>query len=66
MRLQNGQLFGLPAYVLDRERDVARIVVADENTTIDIAAQRGATLEEDLRDRDLTIDAHGLAHGRPH
>lgn len=55
-----GDFLGLPAYVLDRERDVARIVVADENTTIDIAAQRGATLTDDLRDRDLTINSMAL------
>lgn len=46
-------------YVMDRERDVARVWVdwRDERVSIDFARMRGATLEEDLRDRDFTINA---------
>ena len=46
-------------YVMDRERDVARVFVKrDEGAlTIDFAKLRGATLEADLRDRDFTMNA---------
>ncbi|MDP1545655.1 MAG: HD domain-containing protein [Anaerolineales bacterium] len=45
---------------LDDERDTGRVVVANEDgsrTFLDLAAYRGATLEEDLRARDFTINA---------
>ena len=46
-------------YIMDRERKVARVFVARGAgyTTIDFASFRGATLEEDLRDRDFTMNA---------
>ncbi len=55
---------GQPAYVLDRERDVARIVMPSK-MTIDIAGFRAGaggdrSLEADLRDRDFTINAIAL------
>ncbi|MEN9562483.1 MAG: hypothetical protein RIR73_727 [Chloroflexota bacterium] len=46
--------------VLDDERDTGRVVLTNENGTftyLDFATYRGATLEEDLRDRDFTINA---------
>jgi poly(A) polymerase len=45
---------------LDDERDTGRVIVIDENgvhTFLDFATYRGATLEEDLRGRDFTINA---------
>ncbi len=45
---------------LDDERDTGRVVVIDESGTqtfLDFATYRGATLEEDLRARDFTINA---------
>jgi poly(A) polymerase len=45
---------------LDDERDTGRVVVTNENgsrTFLDFATYRGATLEEDLRARDFTINA---------
>ena len=55
----------LPAYVLDAERDVGRIIVPDEGTTLDIARFRGNALADDLRGRDFTINALALpATGR--
>ena len=51
---------GVPAYVLDRERDTGRVVLPDEATTLDFARFRGPTLEADLRDRDFTINAMAL------
>jgi poly(A) polymerase len=51
---------GLPAYVLDRERDTGRVVLPDEETTLDFARFRGHDLEADLRDRDFTINALAL------
>lgn len=46
-------------YVMDWERKVARVFVARDAgvMTIDFASFRGATLEEDLRDRDFTMNA---------
>lgn len=49
---------GAPAYVLDRERDTGRVVLAD--TTLDFARFRGDSLEADLRDRDFTVNAMAL------
>ena len=51
---------GLPAYRLDEERDVGRILVPDSGTTLDIARFRGDTLADDLRARDFTINALAL------
>jgi len=45
---------------LDDERDTGRVIVANEDgsrTFLDFAVYRGATLEEDLRARDFTINA---------
>ncbi|MBE0671655.1 MAG: HD domain-containing protein [Anaerolineales bacterium] len=45
---------------LDDERDTGRIVLTNEDGTrtfLDFATYRGATLEEDLRARDFTINA---------
>ena len=50
----------LPAYVLDKERDVGRIIFPNEDLTLDIARFRGPTLEDDLRGRDFTINAMAL------
>jgi len=46
-------------YIMDRERNVARVFVTHEDSaiTIDFAKLRGATLEDDLRDRDFTMNA---------
>lgn len=46
-------------YPVDPEREVGRIVLPDQ-THIDIAAYRGATLLEDLSLRDFTINAIAL------
>ncbi|GMV33358.1 MAG: HD domain-containing protein [Chloroflexi bacterium CFX1] len=48
---------------LDDKRDTGRVVIrnADDSFTyLDFAAYRGASLEEDLRDRDFTINALAL------
>lgn len=55
-----GDLLGRPAYVLDKARDVGRVVLADVDTMLDIAVFRGPTLEADLYDRDFTINAMAL------
>ncbi len=49
-----------PAYVLDRERDTGRIVLPDAHTYLDFARFRGGNLEEDLQDRDFTINAMAM------
>lgn len=49
--------------VLDDERDTGRVIITTEDKSLiylDFAAYRGATLEEDLRDRDFTINALAL------
>lgn len=46
-------------YVMDRERGVARVLLnrGGERVCVDFARLRGATLDEDLRDRDFTMNA---------
>ncbi len=51
---------GYPAYVLDQERDAARVVISPGGITIDFAALRGQTLQEDLYLRDFTINTMAL------
>lgn len=49
--------------VLDEERDTGRIIITHEDNTfiyLDFATFRGSSLEEDLRDRDFTINALAL------
>lgn len=48
--------------VLDSERDTGRVVIIEGETYtyLDFAAYRSATLEDDLRDRDFTINAMAL------
>ena len=50
----------LPAYRLDDERDVGRLLVGGSDTTVDIARYRGDSLADDLRARDFTINAMAL------
>ncbi len=48
---------------LDDERDTGRVVLTNEDgshTFLDFATYRGATLEEDLRARDFTVNAIAL------
>ncbi len=49
-----------PVYVLDQARDTGRVVLTDRKTMLDFARFRGSTLEEDLRERDFTINAMAL------
>ena len=46
-------------YVMDRERGVARVLLGAgaERISVDFARLRGESLEEDLRDRDFTMNA---------
>lgn len=56
-----------PMYVMDAERDTARVVV-HENTArifLDFAGLRGPTLEGDLSGRDFTINAIAVDLVRP-
>lgn len=49
-------------YVMDRERGIARILLNDctKKLTLDLADYRGKTLEEDLDNRDFTINAMAM------
>ena len=51
---------GVPAYVLDRERDTGRVILPEAQTSLDFARFRGRNLAADLRDRDITINAIAL------
>jgi poly(A) polymerase len=50
----------VPAFVLDKDRDTGRVLLADEGMTLDFAGFRGDSLESDLRDRDFTVNAIAL------
>lgn len=63
LAFQVADQLGLPAYPLDSERDVGRIVAAEAATTLDIARFRGNDLLDDLHGRDFTINAMALAAG---
>lgn len=53
-----GDALGAPAYVLDKERDIGRVVWRD--TSLDFSCFRGVDLDADLRDRDFTLNALAL------
>lgn len=55
-----GNALGVPAYPMDEERDVGRVMLKDANTTLDFARYRAGSLEADLRDRDFTVNAIGM------
>lgn len=51
---------GADFYKLDEERDTGRVIVTEPDGSrkkLDFAAYRGASLEDDLRNRDFTINA---------
>ncbi len=59
---------GAAFYVMDSERDIARLVLTraqNRRLKLDFSAQRGATLESDLRERDFTINAMALDLANP-
>lgn len=53
-------VLGVPAYVLDKERDTGRVILPDGRTYLDFSCFRGADLEADLVGRDFTINAIAL------
>ena len=57
---------GAPMYVLDAERDTARVVAVEADGArvfLDFARLRGVTLEADLEKRDFTINAMAIRLG---
>lgn len=51
------RLLGGTAFLMDRERGVARVAMNHGEHTIDISPARGADIETDLGERDITINA---------
>ena len=60
LTFQIADAINAPAYILDRERDTGRIVLADDHTYLDFARFRGNDLTADLQDRDFTINAMAM------
>ncbi len=60
LTFQVADALGLPAYVLDKERETGRVVLPERRVTLDFARFRGADLETDLRGRDFTVNALAL------
>lgn len=60
LAFQVADALGVPAYVLDRERDTGRVILPEAETSLDFARFRGPDLAADLRDRDLTVNAMAL------
>lgn len=61
---QLADAFNGDVYVMDRERGVARVLLADalgERLTLDVVRFRAGDLLGDLRDRDFTINAMAVA-----
>ena len=53
-------------YVLDDEREMVRVIIEDEQMgkfDVDIAQLTGETIEDDLQERDFTINAMAIAVG---
>lgn len=55
-----GDALHVPAYVLDAERDVGRVILTEWETTLDVARFRGPDLAADLLGRDFTMNALAL------
>lgn len=53
-------ILGGRAFPIDRERGIVRIAINHGECTLDISPPRGADIEEDLRERDITINAMAL------
>lgn len=51
------KLLGGTAFLMDQERGVARVAMNHGEHTIDISPARGADIETDLGERDITINA---------
>ena len=54
----------VPCYVLDEQRDTARVMLPEQRT-LDFARLRAPTLEEDLRLRDFSMNAMAVGLDDP-
>ena len=56
--------FAADFYVLDAERDAARVILRnqdDQGTILDFVSQKGANIDDDLEARDFSINAMAIA-----
>jgi hypothetical protein len=57
---QIGERFASKAFWMDKDRGVVRIALKEHEQTIDVSSPKGADLVEDLKKRDITINAMGF------
>ncbi|HOO38199.1 MAG TPA: hypothetical protein PLV78_07800 [Deltaproteobacteria bacterium] len=57
---QIGERFASKAFWMDKDRGVVRIALKEYGQTIDVCSPKGADLVEDLKKRDITINAMGF------
>ncbi len=57
---QIGDRLASTTFWMDKDRGVVRIALKDYDLTIDVASPKGADLVEDLKKRDITINAMGF------
>jgi len=60
LALEIGAVVGGRAFFIDSERQVARVALNHGKLTIDVSPPRGADIESDLAQRDITINAMAI------
>ncbi|MGO9147971.1 MAG: CCA tRNA nucleotidyltransferase [Desulfomonilia bacterium] len=60
LALEIGAIVGGKAFFIDSERQVARVALNHGKLTIDVSPPRGADIESDLAQRDITINAMAI------
>jgi tRNA nucleotidyltransferase (CCA-adding enzyme) len=60
LAMQISSIIGGKAFLIDRQRNVARVAVSHGDLTIDVSPPRGEDITADLKERDITINAMAL------